>query len=225
MIKKIKNYKNAEETLCTLKKDGVFIVEDYLEGSFLENLKNEVLKLCEEKSGHYGFGRNYRGGSLGQHKGVSPNIFKCFNKDWMRKLNQLYKNQLFCGDIFGSHDYVPVSDEALESAPNGWLHFDKKNCLKFFVYLTDIDESSGAFFCSPGSRSVGGDLRRKMVAENNYEEKRRLEVEFPELIERHPPEPVIGEAGTLIVFDTDTLHMGGKVKKGKDRLVVRGHCF
>jgi len=226
MIKKIKYNADPATTLSTLRSDGVFIVEDYIKGSPLDSLRKEVSELCNNGN-DYGFGKTWRleGAALLSCKHKLPNTFNAFCDEWLFNLNRNYKNQNFCQDVFATHDYIPTSSEALETAPNGWLHSDKKNCLKFFIYLTDIDETSGAFYCSPGSISTGYDLRQKMLKENNYSEKRRLEIEFPELVKEYPPEPVNGKAGTMIVFDTDTFHMGGKVEKGRSRLVVRAHCF
>jgi len=54
--------------------------------------------------------------------------------------------------------------------------------------------------------------------------KNRIELDYPELLEEYPSEPVEGKAGTLIVFDTNTFHKGGLVEEEKERLVVRLHC-
>ena len=226
MLQKIKYLNDVNETLSILQRDGIFIVKDYINGSSLDDLRKEVLEMCNNGN-DYGFGKAWRleGAALSSCGDKLPNIYKAFCNEWLFNLNQNYKNQSFCHDIFATHDYIPVSPEALEAAPNGWLHADKKNCLKFFIYLTDIDESNGAFYCSPGSVSAGYGLRQKMLRDDNYSEKRRLEVEFPELVKQYPPEAVNGKAGTLIVFDTDAFHMGGKVEEGKSRLVVRAHCF
>ena len=38
--------------------------------------------------------------------------------------------------------------------------------------------------------------------------------------------PVEGKAGTLIVFDSDVFHQGGKInKKGAERIVLRMHNY
>ena len=38
--------------------------------------------------------------------------------------------------------------------------------------------------------------------------------------------PVEGKAGTLIVFDSDIFHQGGKInKKGAERIVLRMHNY
>ena len=97
--------------------------------------------------------------------------------------------------------------------------------LKFFIYLTDVDKSSGAFNCSVGSRPFGRELRNHAWGVKDYEGvKNRIELDYPELLEEWPCEPVEAPAGTLIVFDTDTFHKGGKCDEGKERLIVRLHC-
>tara|TARA_R100000152_G_C6738435_1_gene162399 strand:- start:713 stop:1093 length:381 start_codon:yes stop_codon:yes gene_type:complete len=124
-------------------------------------------------------------------------------------------------NVFATHDYKFEG----ELARNGWLHFDRHWRLKFFIYLTDIDESSGAFGCSAGSRALGQKLRTNAWGAKNYEGvKNRIELDYPELLEEWPCEPVEAPAGTLIVFDTDTFHKGGKCDEGKERLIVRLHC-
>ena len=97
--------------------------------------------------------------------------------------------------------------------------------LKFFIYLSDIDKSCGAFSCSIGSRAEGYNLRRSAWSVGNYDNvKNRIELDYPELLKEYPSQPIEGKAGTLIVFDTDTFHKGGKVESEKERLVVRLHC-
>ena len=93
------------------------------------------------------------------------------------------------------------------------------------IYLTDIDGSSGAFCCSVGSRAQGSALRIIAWNSPDYESvKNRIELDYPELLEKYPCEPIEAPAGTLIVFDTDTFHRGGKCDEGEERLIVRLHC-
>ena len=37
--------------------------------------------------------------------------------------------------------------------------------------------------------------------------------------------PMLGPAGTLLIFDSDVLHKGGNVQEGKERIVVRAHSW
>lgn len=218
MISRITAFENQPDTINLLRKEGIFIVENYIQGTALQKLHQEVLFLCEQKGGYYELGRNYRGGDLASHKADSLILFDTFNQEWMKNLNSSYRNQVFCDNIFATYDFKPPSDG---SAKNSWLHYDKHRCLKFFIYLTDIDKDSGAFYCSPYSIKKTQTLRKTI---KDYAKERRLEETFPELVKKYPPEAVEGKAGTLIVFDTDCFHKGGKCQKGKSRLVVRGHC-
>ena len=50
--------------------------------------------------------------------------------------------------------------------------------------------------------------------------KNRLELDYPQLYEPNKLIPVEGKAGTLIVFDSDIFHQGGKINiKDKERIV------
>ena len=76
-----------------------------------------------------------------------------------------------------------------------------------------------------GSRGLGMHLRTHAWGAKDYEGvKNRIELDYPKLLEEWPCEPVEAPAGTLIVFDTDTFHKGGKCDEGKERLIVRLHC-
>ena len=206
----------------TLVSDGVFKIENYITGDALKELHDEVQDKCENDAGHYEFGRNYRGPALHE---FDPNsaISKVYDTPWMRELHAICsdKPHEYGKNVFATHDYKFTGD----LARNGWLHFDRNWCLKFFIYLTDIDKSCGAFSCSPKSNAKGRELRWEAWNVGDYEEvKNRIELDYPELLEEYPPEPVEGKAGTLIVFDTNTFHKGGQVETGKERLVVRLHC-
>ena len=211
-----------EEMRKTLFRDGVFKIENYLKGSDLTGLHDEVYNKCENEAGHYEFGRNYRGEDLSKYPEDSA-ISKTYNQQWMKDLHGLYTGNTdrYGINVFATYDYKFEG----ELARNGWLHFDRLWRLKFFIYLTDIDSSSGAFACSVGSRAKGEELRQKAWNTPDYEGvKNRIDLDYPELAHEYPAEPVEAPAGTLIVFDTNTFHKGGKCQKGKERLVVRLHC-
>lgn len=212
-----------DEMLDLLKKDGVFLVDNYITGDDLKKLHDETLNLCKTKGGHYEFGRNYRGPSLNNFKKGSP-VENVFNESWMRKLDETYRNKTsgFGRSVYATYDYK--NNEGL--ARNGWLHFDRNHCLKFFIYLTDIDKTNGAFSCSIGSRSKGEELRVKAWKKTkNYNGVlNRLELNYPDLLGEYPATPVEAKSGTLIVFDTDTFHKGGECEEGKNRLIIRLHC-
>ena len=214
---------NYDYMINLLNEDGIFIVENYISGDELTKLHDEILDKCKTEASNYEFGRNYRGPGLNSFN-KNSSTYKTFNKDWMRNLYNQYfgKNDKYCSSIFATWDYK--NDSGL--ARNGWLHFDRGRCLKFFIYLTDIDEYSGAFSCCPGSRSKGEELRETATENStNYGDiLNRIELDYRDLLDVYPCVPVEGKAGTLIVFDTDAFHKGGLVEDGKSRLVVRAHC-
>lgn len=207
----------------TLVSDGVFTIERYLSGDILQELHDDILGKCQSKASHYEFGRNYRGDALRTFPDDSI-ISHVYNEDWMRKLHEQYSGNArgYGKNVYATHDYKFTG----ELARNGWLHFDRDWCLKFFIYLTDIDESCGAFSCSVGSRQQGKSLRQEAWNNtNSYDKvKNRIEIDYPTLFTEYPAEPVEASAGTLVVFDTNTFHKGGCVAEGKERLVVRLHC-
>ena len=223
VLQKLTTKNSLEDMVQVLSEDGVFIIEDYLDSDTLQELHDYVLNKCKTEAGHYEFGRNYRGPALSAYPTESP-IYKVYDKLWMKNLYTQYVNGPMFGygkNVFATHDYK-YEDQL---ARNGWLHFDRNWCLKFFLYLTDIDQTSGAFSCSVGSRSKGNELRKAAWNTNNYEEVlNRIDLDYPELASEFPAQPIEAKAGTLIVFDTDTFHKGGKCEEGKERLVVRLHC-
>ena len=217
------NMNNTPQDMCgVLFSDGVFKIENYLNENTLKTLHDDILDKCENEASHYEFGRNYRGDALSTFSNSSI-LSQVYDVEWMKNLYYQYSGTLngYGKNVFATHDYQFTG----ELARNGWLHFDRNWCLKFFIYLTDIDKSCGAFSCSVGSRQKGEELRNIAWGVRDYDVvKNRIELDYPELLETYPDEPVEAKAGTLIVFDTNTFHKGGQVEKGKSRLVVRLHC-
>jgi len=98
------------------------------------------------------------------------------------------------------------------------LHFDKRQVLKFYFYLSDTDEKNGAMRASPGTNHIIRRLRLEAMERNNLDEIDNV------LSDEHVHSiPISGPAGTLIVFDTDVAHGAGRVCPGLQRRTIRGH--
>jgi hypothetical protein len=105
-----------------------------------------------------------------------------------------------------------------QTAPPFALHFDKRQGLKFFLYLTDTDEANGAMRVLPGSN-----LRNRRVREQAMGERALNDIENVLQEPETPSMAVCGPAGTLFVFDTDMCHGASRVQPGHRRRTMRGH--
>jgi len=203
----------------TLKNEGVFVIPNYLNEKDNKELSDEMLKRLEKSQRKYEFGKCYRGDYNSIFKNDSP-LKRVYDVAWMKKLTAMYKPKASFGDcVFSTHDYVSTDKWERQA----WLHFDKQNSLKFFIYLTDVEEGCGALTVAPKTHILGKELRTKWSS-NEYEKKRRLENTIQSELEDYEIHPIYQPKGSLIVFDTDTFHKGGVVEDGKSRLVVRLHC-
>jgi ectoine hydroxylase-related dioxygenase (phytanoyl-CoA dioxygenase family) len=99
-----------------------------------------------------------------------------------------------------------------------WFHFDMERTkwVKFFFYITDVDENSGPHVFIPKSHSVDG-------IPNDLRSRGYVRLSDEDVIPFYPEEKwkqFTGKRGTLIVEDTRGLHKGKHVVKG-DRLLFQ----
>ena len=219
-----------EQDICfRLKSDGFCIVNNYVD--HIEKLKPEcdiLLDSYKEQNnrGVYAFGDVAIANSPTDLQENAPNIFELFHSAPFKKVFRYFSDNdaEFCKQIYYTHDYTMQRG----LARNGYLHFDRMRSIKFLLYLSDVNVDSGPFSVVPGSHFLGAKLRQKSNEETKqYEEvKNRIDIDFPDVVP-HPEQllPIVGNAGTLIVFDTDIFHLGGLVKEGHERKLMRSHCF
>lgn len=223
MVSSLSKDSSTVTMLETLKSEGVFKIDSFYPAAIVEELYKETMTLIDKKAGDYEFGKNLRGGDISKFKDY-PVIYAAFSAKWMKDLNGAYvgNNNNYCKEIYATYDYLNTKG----LGRNGYLHFDRFWAFKFFIYLTDIDKTNGAFSCVPGSHIKGKELREgAWNATHNYAAvKNRILYDYDNMKEYETMiEPVEAKAGTVIVFDTDVFHMGGKVEDGKKRLVIRSH--
>lgn len=211
-----------------VKEDGICIFEG---NGFTEQQLSyftSALDIKSEEHSDYKFGKAYNTGNI--HNWVGTPIWDFANSPLVIGFIEHYFNRQVTTDLFLTHEYK--NNEGLDR--NGFLHFDRINCVKFFIYLTDCDEESGPFHFVPGSHTTGKKLREQgslayaddfISNKKDYDEKKnRLEVDFPELgYKASDAVPITGKAGTMFIFDTDLFHFGGKIANGKERKVMRLH--
>ena len=113
---------------------------------------------------------------------------------------------------------------------NSHLHWDPYHALKFMLYLTDVDEDSGATCYVPKSRELGKFYRQTKMDVNSTQ---GLEGGVPNRLKDYEESPqyteedavaVKAKAGDLLIFDTDALHHGGDIQKlGLERKIILIH--
>ena len=207
--------------LNKLSENGYFVYEKCLSGVDLENLNKDFLRItcspfpecCKSLGLDVGTGVSLTFDDR-KHK-LLNNTQKFFQQDWMQDISIA-----FWGKELKINEYIYVMHElpgTVHIAQD--LHFDVLKTLKFFLYLNDVSETNGAFSCVPGSHKKSEKIRNKYGNEISYENRhltRQLDYNKDQVL------PIEGNAGDLIIFNTDVWHRAGIVKKG-ERKVMRGH--
>ena len=215
---KVNSVDNVDLIVDTIKEYGICIIEDFIPN--IDDIKKESLSAIKKHNKKYEFGdfailRNEKIKNYNQ-------INKLFNQQVFKEISTKYldRKSNINDEVYITHDYI--NDKG--TGRNGFLHFDRTYTFKFFIYLTDVDEGCGPFTVIPKTHLVGKKLRKK-YHNNSYEKKKnRIFKDHPDLgYTEKDLVPIIGNSGTLIIFDTDLFHMGGKTNENKERMIIRGH--
>lgn len=222
-LTRLKADATPKEVNDVLQTEGIVVIENFCPE--YETLKNEGLRILDEKSGssNYKFGRYV---ALRTQKEVAkyPVLHSYFSQPFIRQVATAFigAKHYLLNALYITEEYKATED----LANNGHPHFDQAWSFKFFLYLTDVDEDSGAFKCIPGTAQKGKELRKKSHKEVKTipEIKNRILRDYNDLgYTLEDFIPVEGKAGTLIIFDSDTFHFGGNIKEGRNRMVMRSH--
>ena len=228
----LQNNVSIDTVLSTLRSQGVVRFPD---ANFnVCQMREEILSVYDkmEEDPSYTFGKALR---TDQNWNISstPSIEMFFRGNiWMQQIAVRYQS-ITAGvhrDIFSTYDYK--QDTAV--APNGWMHFDKLQRLKFFLYLTDVDKQSGPLTVAPGTQIAGKNFRTTDNQKNRFGRfygDAGICAGWPEPQNHHPNfryecVELLGQAGTLIIFDSDVLHKGGGITSADtERIIIRSHSW
>lgn len=200
--------------------NGYAVVYNALTEKVIEGLNNEFDMVFESSLPNVKPGTN----PAGKHARINRNRL---NSDSLPVISELFNDKVFnrlikaCSnlDLDNEPDETIIHfSHAFYSEQITDIHFDMYQHLKFFFYLTDTDQTNGAISFASNSQQENNSYRQQFLRQKG-ELKRLLNI-IPassdlELV------PINGPAGTMIVFDTDTFHQGGKVQPGKERRVIR----
>lgn len=211
---------NPAKIIEFVREHGIAVLPGYLSNrSLLEQALEEVLDTTQQSNTPYKFGNAARFGPTVPKKLVATQKLICDPK--CLELDSQYG--LTRESIYMTHEFKSGG----EWERNGYLHFDRIFTFKLLIYLSDVDQRCGPFSAIMDTHKQMEPLRTaEWKRTSAYEAIRnRPVIDYPELgYTENDGIPVLGPAGTLIVFSTDTLHKGGLVEKGHQRILVRTHC-
>lgn len=199
---------SVKELSKTLQRDHIAIAKNCFDDLTIKKLKSEASDALENCGSTYAFGNAIRLYGRNHKYKTIKNIF--LSKDFQSIAKSYYSCDHKFESVFLTHEY-----KSNKMAPNGYLHADKAHALKFMIYLNDVDLDSGPFTYIPNSKADG--IKLRMSGKNNQ---LRNHVGLQHIAKRATP--VLGPAGTLIIFSTDIVHMGG-LTNGGERFIARSH--
>lgn len=221
--------RRTEDVKKLLHKQGFLIVNGYFKRT-MTSLNKDANKILDDPKTE----RDYL---LGKYCVLSPNrpadlrfpaidktllcnsILNRIAQTWLGEKAQLHK------DIVVSHEFRSGTRTQPE---NAFLHFDTDHALKFMIYLKDVGRRDGPFSIIPNSRELGYKLRHKERSKKNKFNQIRdfTNLRFTEDKKTEQCTHITGPAGTLIIFDTDTLHYGGVLDSSEgERKIMRSNCM
>ena len=216
-----KRMKRINEIITDLQKDGICIIDSFANKHELKLLNQEFVKLLSEEH----IGVRHTPYSNGRGARVKTNEY---NKSEFLSTNSFFSNKYFydiaskyLGNKVSLNSEIFIVEDVVGSKHiANDLHYDVQNTLKFFLYLTETKKENGAFTCVPGSHLYTKKYREVYKDKISYENRHLTrELDTKKSKEKIPIE---GNAGTLIIFDTDVWHQAGFVSNGTRR-VMRGH--
>jgi Phytanoyl-CoA dioxygenase (PhyH) len=148
-----------------------------------------------------------------------PSMARTFSEQWMNEV----ATSFFGTEPFSfNYDITVALDTAKTINPAQDPHYDRFANLKFYIYLTDATIRNGMLFIAPGTSYFGKEQKARMRARGRWPTG-----DDTRTIPRHISDklrPVTQPAGTLIVFDGDTVHRGMPPSSGR-RIVVRARSY
>jgi len=212
----------ADQYIEKLNEDGFLVIENFLEESICDELCKEMDMIFDEHE------------SLVQIKGdsrlfgiecLSEQINK-FKEDLLLEqiANQYYQRDSVC--VFSLGGKLAFSEGEEKSSGGGWHRDSFFRQFKAMIYLTDVEAENGAFQIMKHSEKPQQIVKDMQIANLKYSQNRIDNEQIQKLIYENP-ERLITFAkpkGTLILFDSTTIHRGAPIQKG-ERYSITNYYF
>ncbi|MGI5401437.1 phytanoyl-CoA dioxygenase family protein [Streptomyces sp. CA-135486] len=209
--------------LDALEKDGVVLVPGYLDAQAVTAATRECHELFERTPSwahheEYSLGKSVRMERADMDASVLPTLTAAFARPELEAVVSGFfgEGYIFSRTVYAILDVVGSITRVQQ------LHHDKMRHLKSFVYLTDVGPANGPFHCVPGSHRLTREMQRENRKRNIVPSDDDARVLPTELNDQRVV--ALGDAGTLILFDSDIAHHAGVVTEG-ERLAARSLSF
>ena len=221
---------DAGEVVAAVQRYGAAVMPGLVPRAALEGLRREFREVLEERDESFVYVIDYAAGkavSIMRSKlppGRYARLAEFFGHPGMRAVADRYVGHpcLLNYEIYATHEFKPEVDVAP-------THFDKLWTLKFMLYLDDVRDGNAPFGVVPGSGTVARQRFRDIFAKANLRTLAMSDERYQAMDNSDPDGNVgevvdiVGPAGTLIAFDTDTFHHAASVAPGMERMILRGH--
>jgi ectoine hydroxylase-related dioxygenase (phytanoyl-CoA dioxygenase family) len=151
---------------------------------------------------------------------VENPLFEDVTRSYFEEEDVLYPSNLWAAKSKGTPD-APTGT-ASDGPPYAY-HFDRQNNFKFLFYLSDVGIDDGPTHFVPENhmdykqhRLDYIDAGKDIWEISNVMWKYHVGDSIEEM-----EVPVVGDAGTLVIFDTDTPHRAGDLSRGHQREIMR----
>jgi hypothetical protein len=214
----------AEVSYCValLRTYGVVVVDGWVADKQLKRLLAEHHRVFTEEipSGRHldyyrpGMGSRAMRVVTEQVRDLLPGTYEFLTDAAIREVVAVY---LGAGASVNHAAYLTL--DVAHATPVTALHYDRKPAVKTFLCLTTANAECGAPAFVPGSHKHGRARRISHLGSGIPEN----DLPITSGHEGWTALPMSSPAGSIVIFDTDCLHMGGRVMPGRTRRVLRGH--
>ena len=119
-----------------------------------------------------------------------------------------------------------LQDKEKGSSGEGWHRDSFVSQYKTILYLTDVNTRSGPFQIIPKSHKLTNILKLMISGSLGYLQTRYHDDEIRKFnkVLRNKTKTITGKAGTLIIFNSSTIHRGKPIIKG-ERLALTNYYY
>ncbi len=203
-----------------LDRNGFYVIENYLErNKCLESLnvyKDNFAKYSQFV--HHGQDKRIYG-----IEKVNKSSHKFFEDENLLKIgNYVNKENSYCA--FTLLNWLEDGNNG--SSGEGWHRDSFLSQYKTILYLTDVNTNSGPFQIIPKSHKLINILKLMLFGDLDYLQTRYSNNEinkFQKLLNSKTI-TITAKAGTLIIFNSSTIHRGKPIKKG-ERMALTNYYF